>query len=93
MNSQQNAGNNACFKRFGLEPLVLDPESRAQGSYPLGRREAGCFSGHLRTEEGLDVLGRFVEVAGHCRATLAAADDGLLPGSARMEGEPRSIGA
>ena len=93
MNCQQNAGKNVCFKRFGLEPLVLDPESRAEGTYPLGRREAGGLSGHLRTEEGLDVLRRFVEVAGQCRAAFAVADDGLLPGSARMEAESRSIRA
>ena len=33
----------------------------SQGTYPLGRREAGGLPGHLRSEEGHDVLRRFAE--------------------------------
>lgn len=42
-------------------------------SYPLGRREAGGVSGHLRSDEGRDVLSRFAEAAvGEPSAILGA---------------------
>ena len=44
-----------------LDPVLASESRVMRGTYPLGRREAGGLSGHLRTEEGQDVLRRFVE--------------------------------
>ena len=43
---------------------------RDEGTYPLGRREAGGMQGHLQSEEGQDVLRRFAEAGrGDIRAS------------------------
>eukprot|EP00435_Cladocopium_sp_Y103_P036101 s69_g9.t1 len=60
--------------------------SIAYRSYPLGRREAGGIPGHLRSEEGQDVLRRFAEVATlGGRAAFAVAQSGHSAGTARAE--------
>lgn len=60
--------------------------SIAYRTYPLGRREAGGLSGHLRSEEGQDVLRRFAEVATlGGRAAFAVAQSGHSAGTARAE--------
>lgn len=60
--------------------------SIAYRTYPLGRREAGGLPGHLRSEEGQDVLRRLAEVATlGGRAAFAVAQSGHSAGTARAE--------
>ncbi|CAJ1418868.1 unnamed protein product [Effrenium voratum] len=60
--------------------------SIAYRSYPLGRREAGGLQGHLRSEEGQEVLRRFLEAAREKGpAAYAVAQQEDKPGSARAE--------